>query len=195
MKRTFRPVFRASRRPRGWTGYSSRKKDPSVIHRALRSGTAAGLATAATAAIAGKRETGSFAAPLNATSHIIWGEEAARQGKASLKYTLSGFLLNHGATIFWASLYERLMRGGVDDGRRRRISRLSPDELGPVGKPLAEAAGVAAAAYLIDYHAIPKRFTPGFEKRLSGKSMFAIFAALAIGLAARDVMDGVRRRR
>ncbi len=57
-----------------------------------------------------------------------------------------------------------------------------------------EAAGVAAAAYLIDYHVIPKRLTPGFEKRLSGKSMCAIFAALAIGLAARDVLDATRRR-
>lgn len=190
----FRPVFHASGHPPRWPGYSSRRKTPSILHGALQSGTSAALATAAVAAIAGKCETGSFAAPLNATSHILWGEEAARQDKFSFRYTLAGFLLNHGASIFWASIYERRMRGGRDDGRRRRISRLSPDELGPAGKPLAEAAGVTAAAYLIDYHVIPKRFTPGFERRLSGKSLCAIFAALAIGLAARDVLDGTRRR-
>lgn len=150
--------------------------------------------TPATAAIAGKYENDSLAAPLNATSHIIWGDKAARHDRFSFRYTLTGFLLNHGASIFWASIYERWMRGGRDDDRRRRIPRLSPDEPGPVAKPLLGAAGVAAAAYLIDYHAIPKRFTPGFEKRLSGKSMFAIFAALAIGLAARDVLDATRRR-
>jgi hypothetical protein len=56
-------------------------------------------------------------------------------------------------------------------------------------KPVCGGATVAAAAYIIDYHLIPKRFTPGFEKRVSGKSLTAIFAALAVGLAARDVID------
>ncbi|WP_277813122.1 hypothetical protein [Aromatoleum aromaticum] len=31
---------------------------------------------------------------------------------------------------------------------------------------------------------VPKRFTPGYEKRLSGQSLALIYGALALGLAA-----------
>jgi hypothetical protein len=54
---------------------------------------------------------------------------------------------------------------------------------------------VTAGAYLTDYYLVPKRFTPGFEKRLSGKSLAAIFVALAAGLAARDVIGAGKAAR
>ena len=156
-----------------------------ILGQAVISGTVSALATAGVASFAGKHENGSYAAPLNATSHIIWGEEAAYHDRPSLKYTLTGFLLNHASTIFWASFYEKLFG-------RQRMRRLpftvSPGPVSPV-KPVYGGAAVAVAAYIIDYHLIPKRFTPGFEKRVSGKSLTAIFAALAVGLAARDVID------
>lgn len=79
----------------------------SLVTRALTSGTVSGLATSAIAALAGKRETTSYAAPLNATSHILWGEKAALHNDTSLKYTGSGFLLNHMAAIMWAAVYEK----------------------------------------------------------------------------------------
>ncbi|MEN3365959.1 MAG: hypothetical protein V7606_3233, partial [Burkholderiales bacterium] len=41
-----------------------------TVNRALISGTVAGLSVALAASLQGKRETGSYAAPLNATSHI-----------------------------------------------------------------------------------------------------------------------------
>ena len=53
-----------------------------ILRRAVISGTVSGLATAGVASFAGKHENGSYAAPLNATSHIIWGEEAAYHGTA-----------------------------------------------------------------------------------------------------------------
>ena len=170
------------------------EKERSVLSRAVKSGTISGLATAAVASLAGKRENGSYAAPLNATSHIIWGDKAAKQDQASVKYTLTGFLLNHGSAIFWASFYEKLAAG---HGNGRGEGRMSSP--GPAGgrhamNPLCRAAAVVAAAYVIDYHVIPKRFTPGFEKRLSGKSMAMIFLTLAAGLAARDLVDIVKRR-
>ena len=169
------------------------EKTRSILGSALESGTVAGLAAAAVASVAGKCETGSYAAPLNATSHIVWGEEAAQKDRPSLKYTLTGFLLNHGSGIFWASFYERLF--GRHSGRlsRSRLpSSVSEDPM-PLIKPILGGTAVAAAAYVIDYHLIPKRFTPGFEKRLSGKSLAAIFGALAIGMAACDVIDAAAR--
>ncbi|PTQ81518.1 hypothetical protein C8R21_10969 [Nitrosospira multiformis] len=165
------------------------KNNRGILGRAVISGTVSGLATAGVASFAGKYENGSYAAPLNATSHIIWGEEAAYHDRPSLKYTLTGFLLNHASTIFWASFYEKL---SGSHGARQRMRRfpftISPEPVSLV-KPVCRGAAVAVAAYIIDYYLIPKRFTPGFEKRVSGKSLTAIFAALAVGLAARDVID------
>jgi hypothetical protein len=142
--------------------------------RALVSGTIAALATASAAAFAGRRETGSYAAPLNATSHILWGETAAVRNRATLKYTGTGLLLTHAAAVFWAMLYEKLF------GR----SAAAPPS--PVAA-LAGAALVSAGAYLTDYHLVPQRLTPGYERRVSGRALAGIFAALAIGLAARDL--------
>ena len=156
-----------------------------VALRALASGTVAGIATAATAAAAGKREDNSYAAPINATSHIVWGDKAGAQNAASLKYTLTGFLLNHAASVFWAMFYETLF------GRRRRASGAKDSLV----KPLLGAAAVSAGAYLTDYYLVPRRFTPGYEKRLSGQSMTAIYGMLALGLVAYDLLDAANARR
>lgn len=164
------------------------EKKRGTLRRALVSGTVSGLATAGVASLAGKRENGSYAAPLNATSHIVWGEKAAYQDRPSLKYTLTGFLLNHASTIFWASFYEKLFGRHGTWQRMRGLPFTAYPEPPSLVKPACGGATVAAAAYVIDYHLIPKRFTPGFEKRVSGKSLTVIFAALAIGLAARDVI-------
>jgi hypothetical protein len=170
-----------------------RKKQESqgVLKRAIASGTISGLATATTALVEGKRETGSYYAPLNATSHIIWGDEAARQDSPSLKYTLTGFLLNHASTIFWALFYEKLF-GRHSAKHDHPWDRRAPPSL---AEPVLGAAAVTTAAYVIDYHLIPERFTPGFEKRLSAKSLATIFAALAIGLAARDLIEAAGEKR
>lgn len=157
----------------------------SFLTRALASGTVSGLATSAMAALAGKRETASYAAPLNATSHILWGDEAARHDGASLKYTVTGFLLNHLAAVMWAAVYEKWVAPAT--------SRWSSSR--PSLAPLATTAGgaaVAAGAYVTDYYLVPKRFTPGYEKRLSGKSLALIYGALALGLAAGTMLANSR---
>jgi len=149
----------------------------SLLTRALVSGTVSGIATSAIAALAGKRENASYAAPINATSHILWGDEAAIRNNASLKYTATGFMLNHLAAIMWAAVHEKWVAPAV--------ARWSAER--PALAPLASAAGgvaVAAGAYVTDYYLVPKRFTPGYEKRLSGQSMTLIYGALALGLAA-----------
>lgn len=158
----------------------------SLLTRALASGTVSGLATSAVAALAGKRETASYAAPVNATSHILWGDEAARHDSASLKYTASGFLLNHMAAVMWAAVYEKWVAPAV--------SRWSATR--PALAPLAATAGglaVAAGAYVTDYYLVPRRFTPGYEKRLSGQSLACIYGALALGLAATTLLTDRRK--
>lgn len=146
---------------------------------ALISGTIAGVATALTATALGEKERSSPAQPLNATSHILFGDEAARQKRPSLKYTGTGFLLNHAATIMWAAVYEELF-GQAADSRQ-------------VGKALAGGAAVAGLAYLTDYFLIPERFTPGYEKPLSGGALATIFGALALSLPLRGLLASARK--
>lgn len=159
----------------------------SLLIRTLVSGTVSGLATCAVAALAGKRETASYAAPVNATSHILWGNEAADHDDASLKYTATGFLLNHLAAVMWAAVYERWVAPAMS-----RWSATRPS-LAPL-MPALSGAAVAAGAYVTDYYLVPKRFTPGYEKRLSGQSLALIYGALALGLAAGALLGNGERK-
>jgi len=139
----------------------------SLLKRALVPGSIAAAAVTLVVAVAGRRGPGSAAAPLNATSHFLWGERAGHEDGYSVKYTATGFAANYGASVFWALLYEALPRGMP---------------------PLARGAAVSALAYVTDYHVVPKRLTPGFELRLPGGALAAAYAALALGLCARDLL-------
>ncbi|HET7201747.1 MAG TPA: hypothetical protein VFI92_00115 [Steroidobacteraceae bacterium] len=149
---------------------------------ALRSATqsgaiAAGTVTAAVA-VAGARDSGSAVAPLNATSHIAWGESAGAVESVDAKHTLLGMTLNAGACVFWATFYEKWF------GRAA--------ERGDVGAALLGGAAVATAAYVTDYHLVPKRLTPGWESRISRRSLAAAYVVLALSLPLRGLLQ--RRR-
>jgi hypothetical protein len=126
-------------------------------------------ATAAAAAFCGKLELGRPAAPLNAVSHIVWGDDAMLRNGMSTKYTALGTALNTAAVATWSVVHHLVFRPD------RRAPGLAP--------ALARGAATAAVAYVVDYHLVPRRLTPGFEARLSNRSLFAIYAALAVSLA------------
>ena len=136
----------------------------------LRTGAISSAATTLAVAACGRLEDKKALAPLNAISHIAWGEKAARRTRWSWKYTFTGILLNCAAVAGWAALYhlvfDRLLA-------RRKL---------PVA--LLGGSALSAAAYVTDYKIVPARFTPGFEKRLSSRSMFCVYATLAAALAA-----------
>lgn len=141
--------------------------------RALREGVIAGtfasVFSAVALALAGRRENANAAAPVNATSHWIWDRPALREERTTLRYTLVGYLIHHGAASFWATLYA-LAWGGRPECKR------------PV-PALAGAGAAAAVAAFVDYRMTPQRLTPGFEHRLSTRSMVAVYACFAVGLA------------
>jgi hypothetical protein len=149
----------------------------------VRTGAIAGAATTAIVAACGAAEDGEAIAPVNAVSHIAWGDEAARQTAPSVKFTLTGLVLNAAAVTSWAVIYHALFGG-------RKIT------------PVAAATGAVATsalAYVTDYHVVPERLTPGFEKRLSNRSLALTYGVLAAGfmvgglLARRDRKRGVGR--
>ena len=125
------------------------------------------ITTAFAAALCGWRENGNAVAPLNAISHIVWGEEAAQQEQASVRYTATGLLLNTSAMFGWALIFAKLFGG-------KRLNRAA-SSLGGVF--------VSLLAYVVDYHIVPKRLTPGVEDRLSARSLLVLYIALALSLA------------
>jgi hypothetical protein len=149
-----------------------------MLRDALVTGSIACVATLAAAALLGARERGSAVAPINATSHILWGEEAAQARKPDLKHTVPGVALNEGACVFWAAFYEKAF------GHRA--------ERGDIAAAVAGGGATAALAYLVDYHLVSKRLTPGWELQLSGRALAVMYAALALSLPLRGLL---RRRR
>jgi hypothetical protein len=147
--------------------------------RALMSGAAASLLSAVVLAIAGKVENGAPAGPLNGPSQWIYGRKAAYQRRASLRHTLTGFLIHHISATGWALLHERLF--GRDKPAQSANTRLK------------RAAMTAAVANVVDYQLTPKRLQPGFEAQLSRKSLFVVYAAVALGLAVSEHRQRKRR--
>lgn len=141
----------------------------STVRTIMRAAAVTTVATTAATAICGAIENGNAAAPVNAVSHIAWGDQAERQDGMSVKYTAVGALLNAGAMLSWAAVHHWLFD---TQGRRR-----SP------AQSLVRGTATAGIAYIVDYHVVPRRLTPGFETRLSNRSLFAIYAVLAASLA------------
>lgn len=151
---------------------SQRGRD--IVQRACVSGNAAGLLMAVAIGVVSQSVTGRSAPGFNAISHMVWGERAARQLHWSSGYTGMGLVLNQLACVFWAGCYEAMAHR--QDGQPAR--------------PLILAATVSAVAYLVDYHVVPRRYTPGFELVFPRRS----FPFLYIGLAA-SLWAGVELRR
>jgi hypothetical protein len=135
-------------------------------------GSAASLVSTAALMLLGRRDAGRASAPINAVSHWFWDKEALRDGRPSLKYTLPGFLTHHAASVFWAASYERAF--GAAARRNPAVA-------------LAGGAAVAALAAFVDFNLTPRRLTPGFEHRLSRKSLWLVYGAFALGLALTDI--------
>lgn len=111
-----------------------------------------------------RRVSGSAPAGTNAASQWVWDRPARHASGWSWRHTALGYAIHHASSIFWAAGYEAWC-----------VHR--------PGHPVAKAATVAAVAYVVDYHVVPRRLSPGFERRISGPGMACVYAAFALGLA------------
>ena len=150
-----------------------------VLSFALCAGTVAAAVSEWTLARRGRRDTGRAAAAINAPSHWLWGEEAIRRDGLDLRHTAVGTAVHWASALLWSTAFAVL-----------RARRRAP---GP-GNAIIDAAAVAAVAAWVDLRVVPCRFTPGFERRLSGKSLLLVYAGFAAGLAAAELARGARPR-
>jgi hypothetical protein len=142
----------------------------------LISGATGGLLSHIAASICSRKEWRRSELPMHAVSHIAWGDAPEAHKGRTLRNQIIGSTLHHGASVFWAVFFEALF------GRRAERSTAAA---------LAGGAAISAAAYVTDYHVVSDRFKPGFEAYLSDRSLFAVYAALAVGLAAGARLRGL----
>ena len=96
-------------------------------------------------------------------SHSM-GREGCSAARLGASLHSNGTSSEPSACLFWGGCYEVLRQRN----RPHRVTR-----------PAADAMAIAAVAYVVDYHLIPKRFTPGFELVFSRR----LFPLLYLGLA------------
>lgn len=146
-----------------------------VVARALVSGSLAAVVSTAMVSFWSRRVCGSIPAGTDASSQWVWGRGARRVRDWSWRHTALGYAIHHASALFWAVGYEAW--------QQRRPAR-----------PLRRAAAIAALAYVVDYHVVPARLSPGFERRVSTPGMACIYAGFAVGLALTTLLRARRHR-
>jgi hypothetical protein len=154
-----------------------RNRWSSVGTRALLSGSLASVYSSMLLALLGWRRLRHPAAPTNATSHWLWGEEAYHAHRPTLRHTAIGYATHHASAIFWALMFEGW------------LSRAAHPSLPAI---VRAAAATTATAACVDYLVVPRRLRPGFERHLSIGALCGVFAAIGAGLTAGAILS--RRR-
>lgn len=143
------------------------------LTQAFVAGGLASILSTAMLVVCGRRDAGTATAALNAPSHWLFGREALHANRPSWRHTLSGLLIHHGSSLFWGLLYSRLLH---------QLRKPAPLAQG-MARPALGAIGITALAAWVDFRFVPERLTPGFEHRLSNKSLALVYGAFAVGLA------------
>lgn len=140
-----------------------------TVARGALTGSVASATSALTLALCSQGENRSPFSAVNAVSHWLWGDKAARKDQPSVRYTLLGYGIHHASSVFWGVLFERWFRKVL--ARRDAASTA------------ASGMAMAAVACFVDYKMTPQRLHPGYEQRLSTASLTLVYAAFGAGLA------------
>lgn len=149
-----------------------------AFERALVSGSTANATSALALAVCSKIEADSAAGALNGPSQWVWGEAEAYTRDATVKHTLTGYVIHHAMSVLWGTVHERVFGEGAKYKSAARCC--------------LEAAATASVAYVADYHVAPRRLRPGFKKHLGPRSVFLVYAAFAAGLAGAQIARRAR---
>ncbi|CAN7683122.1 hypothetical protein LJR289_005406 [Pseudoduganella sp. LjRoot289] len=149
-----------------------------TLRRGALTGSVASATSALALAVCSQGENRSPFSAVNAVSHWLWGDKAARKDQPSMRYTLLGYGIHHASSVFWGVLFERWFR--------RVLARREPAATAAAG------TAMAAVACFVDYQMTPRRLHPGYEQRLSVPSLTLVYAAFGAGLAL-GALAGRRR--
>lgn len=106
-------------------------------------------------------------APLNATTHALYGPEVTRTA-LDLGHTGLGAAIHVAACFFWSAVAVLLIRRAP---------------LGGSGLAWIAGLGTATMAGLVDYGLLPARLSPGWELVLPPLGVAAGLAAMGVGMA------------
>ncbi|MBS1705837.1 MAG: hypothetical protein JST40_08180 [Armatimonadetes bacterium] len=113
--------------------------------------------------------------PINAISHIVFGESVLGLKNLSFKHTGIGLILNFAALFGWAILMEIILA----------TTKVSTSDL--MGNSIV-ALVVTVVAFIVDFHVVPKRLTPGFENVISRGALLLVYLVLMLSLAGAAMM-------
>ncbi len=130
-----------------------------------RSGGIASVLSTLAVSVCSRWRVGSAATGTNAASQWLWYPRARFARAPSWRHTAVGYVIHHASSLLWATGYEAT-----------RPARASAS-----GRAV-RAAGIATLAYVVDYHVVPRRLSPGFEHKVGPAGMVAVYAAFAAGL-------------
>lgn len=136
-----------------------------ILINGLKTGFVLAATTTATIMLVSDRETGSPWAAINDIAHVVDGDDKIQPVEFAPRESRLGIFVNGTAMALWGILYEGALA-------------VSGFQSNPMTAALA-----TTTAYVTDYHIVPKRFTPGIEKRLSGKALLVTYAALGATFA------------
>jgi hypothetical protein len=158
----------ASNREQRQSAKLASRRKPDLLLDILWSGVLGSFASALVAGGSARPEGRGALQPLNATSHWLHGERAGRLRRFDVAHTGVGLVTHIASALFWAVPYSLWLQ---------RKSERSAEEI------IVGGAATAAMAATVDYLAMPRRLTPGWELALSRRSIGITFVALALGLA------------
>jgi hypothetical protein len=136
-----------------------------ILCNGLKTALALSVSTTASILIASTIENGAPWSALNCITHIIDGDDKEQPTEFSPRSSLLGLSLNATAMIIWGIAYEACLHA---DGKKST----------PVTSIVATSGAVVT-----DYLLVPKRFTPGIEKKLSFGGVAASYLVIAATLA------------
>lgn len=138
------------------------------IHNTLVMGTWAMLFVVMSLLAVAKAERIPLWQPVHAVSHILFGDKVLHEARFHAKYWVSGFVLNAGAMYGWAVVAE--------------LGYLWLSlKAGDLITAVLMAIALTIIAFITDFHIVPKRYTPGFEKVISRYALYTVYLCLAIG--------------
>jgi hypothetical protein len=135
-----------------------------ILINGAKNGAALIVTTTTSLLLASANENDGAWGAINNVSHIVDGDETVYGDRFSMRDSSVGLAINSTAMLVWGLIYE-VFFGRIE-----------------LPRSLVSASFFAVAAYLVDYHLVPKRLTPGIEHKISRNSVYFMYLVIVFTL-------------